>query len=160
MNKTVSLNLSTEAIMSEIYALSALRCLSNGDESRPPILTRDRAPALKILIRDAFAFIVLKIIRYVERCNINEVSQSTTDADDEMLSVDLKVCSDVTDTAAKSMQQSLNHCISAYALHICYMGHDNATSEQYEHIANAEVAVLQQLLSLTSYREVNISPRY
>lgn len=146
--------------MREIYALSALRCLSNGDESRPPILTRDRAPALKLLIRDTFAFIVMKIIRYVENCNINDVSQLTNDVDDEILSVDLKVCSDVTDTATKAMRQALNHCISAYALYICYIGHDDTTSKQYEHIANEEIMTLLQLLSITSFRGVNISPRY
>ena len=161
MTQTISLNLSTLAIMNEILALSALRCLTNGEESRPPILTRDRAPALKLLIRDAFAFVVMKFISYVEKCDLNDSSTSHSDSnDDDLLSVDLKVNNDVTSTITKTMSATLNHSIAAYALHICYMGHDNTTSEQYLRIANAEVATLQQLLSTTSFHSVKISPCY
>ena len=161
MAQTISLNLSTTAIMNEILALSALRCLTNGDESRPPILTRDRAPALKLLIRDAFAFVVMKIIPYVETCNLNDISSSPSNSnEDDLLSIDLKMNSDVTSTITKTMSVTLNNCIAAYALHICYIGHDNTTSEQYLRIANVEVATLQQLLSTTSFQTVNISPSY
>lgn len=159
MTQTISLNLSTEAIMNEILAISALRCLSNSDESRPPILTRDRAPALKLLIKDAFAFVVMKIISYVEKCNLNDLSASPTD-DDEILSVDLCVNNDVSSTITNAMRVTLNNCIAAYALHICYIGHDNTTSEQHLRIANAEIAALQQLLSTTSFHTVRISPSY
>ena len=56
MSKTISFNLSTAAILQEIYAAAALRSLDNNIEI-PQLLTRDHQGALRLLIKDAFAFL-------------------------------------------------------------------------------------------------------
>ena len=92
---TISFNFSTQAIMKEIYAASALRCITNDPSYRvPPVLTRHSAPALQRLVKDAFAFVVMKFIAHVEACNLNgETASECNDAnngDDMILSVDLR----------------------------------------------------------------------
>ena len=161
---TISLNLSTSAIANEIYAVSALRCLTTGDESRPPILTRDQLPALRLLIKDAFAFMIMKIIDYVENCNLNNETatnpQQSNKNDDMILSVDVLVSNDVTASIAGAMRVALEHAIANYTLHICYINKDDDTSNHYLVIAKNDVATLRQLLSSSHFRNVNIVPQY
>lgn len=160
---TISLNLSTSAIANEIYAVSALRCLTNGDESRPPILTRDQQPALLLLIKDAFAFMVMKIIDYVENCNLNNETATASQQQenkDMILSVDVRMSDNITASIAGAMRIALEHAIANYALHICYTNKDDDTSNYYHEIARNEVASLRQLLSTASFRAINITPQY
>lgn len=160
---TISLNLSTSAIANEIYAVSALRCLTNGDESRPPILTRDQQPALLLLIKDAFAFMVMKIIDYVENCNLNNETATASQQQenkDMILSVDVRMSDNITASIAGAMRIALEHAIANYALHICYFNKDDDTSNYYHEIARNEVASLRQLLSTASFRAINITPQY
>ncbi len=161
---TISLNLSTTAIANEIYAVSALRCLTTGDDSRPAILTRDHLPALRLLIKDAFAFVIMKIINYVEDCNLNNETatnpQQNNQNDDEVLSVDVLVSNDVTATIAGTMRVALEHAIANYALHICYINNNDDTSNHYLDVAKNGIASLRQLLSTTHFRNVNIEPQY
>lgn len=159
---TISLNLSTKAIASEIYAVSALRCLTTGDESRPPILTRDQLPALLLLIKDAFAFMVMTFIDYVENCNLNNetASQQNNENEDMILSVDVRINDNVTASIAGAMRVALEHAIANYALHICYINKDDETSSYYHEIAKNDVATLRQLLSATQFKQINIKPHY
>ena len=160
---TISLNLSTSAIANEIYAVSALRCLTNGDESRPPILTRDQQPALLLLIKDAFEFMVMKIIDYVENCNLNNETATASQQQenkDMILSVDVRMGDNITASIAGAMRIALEHAIANYALHICYINKDDDTSNYYHEIARNEVASLRQLLSTASFRAINITPQY
>lgn len=157
MSKTISFNLSTKAIMQEIYAISALRCLNNGSK-RPAILTRDRAPALRLLIKDAFAFIIMKFISYVENCNLNDTV--INDDEDMILSVDMRMSDEIADNVAHTMRITLEHAIAAYALHICYIGLEDDTSNQYNIVAQNEVDLMEQMLSASSFQLTNIIPRY
>lgn len=161
---TISLNLSTSSIANNIYAVSALRCLTNGDDSRPSLLTRDQQPALILLIKDAFAFMVMKIINYVENCNLNNETATAppqhNEPKDVILSVDLRVSNDVTSSIAGAMRIALEHAIANYALHICYINKDDDTSNYYLEIAKNEVTTLRQLLSTTQFRQVNIVSQY
>ena len=99
MPKIISFNLSTAAIMQEIYAISALRSMKN-NVNTPPILTRDQQGALRKLIKDAFAFIVMKFISHVEGCNLNNENENgvvdDSDSEDMILSVDVRLCDDIT----------------------------------------------------------------
>ncbi len=161
---TISLNLSTSAIANEIYAVSALRCLTTGDESRPPILTRDQLPALRLLIKDAFAFMIMKIINYVANCNLNNETATSShqniENEDMILSVDVLASNDVTASIAGAMRVALEHAIANYTLHICYINKDDDTSNHYLNIAKNNVATLRQLLSTSQFGSINIAPHY
>lgn len=156
----ISLNISTTAIMQEIYAISALRCLNQGGTQRPAILTRDQGPALALLIKDAFAFVVMKIIPYVERCPPFEPSTDDNQSSTEILSIDLRLPQGVTSSVTSAMSVALQHAIANYALHICYINHNSKDSSHYLDIANSEVNTLLQLLTADVYTPVTITPQY
>lgn len=162
---TISFNFSTQAIMKEIYAASALRCITNDPSYRvPPVLTRQSAPALQRLVKDAFAFVVMKFIAHVEACNLNgETASECNDANnggDMILSVDLRVPAGISTTVMGSMRVAVEHAIAAYSLHIAYIGHDDHASMQYSQIANDEVAHLLQSLSMQHFNSPTITPQY
>lgn len=163
MSKTISFNLSTAAILQEIYAAAALRSLDNNIEI-PQLLTRDHQGALRLLIKDAFAFIVMKFIAHVESCNINDESEKgvadTSDSEEMILTLDLRMCDNITGNITGAFRIMLEHVIAAYALHICYIGKDNKTSEEYQTIAQNEIESMKLLLSSTSLGLMNITPHY
>ena len=162
---TISFNFSTRAIMSEIYAASALRSLSNGsDYTIPPVLTRHDAPTLQRLVKDAFAFVVMKFIAHVEACNLNnetnEECKDVNNSDDMILSVDLRVSHDLSVSLAGTMRVAIEHAIAAYTLHIAYIGHDDDASKTYLSIANEEVQHLRQTMSSSRFNAPRITSHY
>ena len=163
MPKIISFNLSTAAIMQEIYAISALRSMKN-NVNTPPILTRDQQGALRKLIKDAFAFIVMKFISHVEGCNLNNENENgvvdDSDSEDMILSVDVRLCDDITNSITGVMRIILEHSIAAYALHICYIGHDDYSSKHYGEIAQTEMAQFKQLLVTNQFNTMSITPHY
>lgn len=145
--------------MQEIYALSALRALNHSATSRPVILTRDRQSTLSLLVRDAFAFTVMKIIPHVSQCNLKDLTDSATtnaSGDELLMSVDLRV-SNLTASVATILRVTMQHAIAAYALHVCYISHDDDTSKYYHNIANNEIEALRQQLS---HSTTSITPQY
>ena len=143
MSQIISFNISAHAIMHEIYAVSALRSLSNDSSPVPPILTRHNAPALLRIIKYAFAFVVMKFIAHVESCNLNDESPSQSNdqnlTEDMILTVDIRVCSGTTAAVAGAMRVAIEHAVSAYALHIAYIGHDDKASDHYLSLANENI---------------------
>ena len=163
---TMSFNLSAHAIMQEIYAASALRCIDSGKNAKslPPILSRDNSAALLLLVKDAFAFVVMKFIAHVEACNLNDetpsYSNDTNNSDEMILSVDIRMGSYIPASVAGAMRVALEHAIAAYALHISYIGHDDETSHAYLSIANDEVESFRQSISMRQFNTPTITPRY
>lgn len=160
----ISFNISAHAVMQEIYAASALRTLSNAPSYRvPPILTRHNAPALLRLVKDAFAFVVMKFIAYVEACNLNDESSTVSNvqnlSEDMILTLDLRMCSGTTAAMAGAMRVAIEHAIAAYALHIAYIGHDDSTSTHYLSIANENIQELKQTI-MQQTNIPHITPQY
>lgn len=161
MTRIISFNLSTNAIMQVIYAASALRSLSNDDgSSLPPTLTPDHREALKLLIKDSFAFVVMRLVAHVDFCNLNDDTTALSPEDDIILQLDLHVSEDVTSNIATIMRTHLEHAIAAYSLHVCFMGHDDSTSDKYNEMATAEVAEVTRLLSYSRFNNQRITPHY
>lgn len=163
MSKTISLNLSTKAILQNIYASSALYCLNNGDsDTLPPILTRDHQPALLRLIKDAFAFVTLRFIAHVEACNLNDetaTGNATDPTDDMILTIDLRAGDDTPNGVAAALRVSLEHAIAAYALHIAFINHDDTASSTHLSTANNHTRQITHLLA-SPYSPTHITPRY
>ncbi|MDE7442931.1 MAG: hypothetical protein K2M65_02080 [Muribaculaceae bacterium] len=89
--KNFTINISTEAVMNHIYALSALRTLGAGlSQPTEALLTREEAPALRLVIKDTFVMLVGQMACSVETFNVD---------DDEMLSVTLIMPKKVNATA-------------------------------------------------------------
>ena len=163
MSQIISFNISAHAIMHEIYAVSALRSLSNDSSPVPPILTRHNAPALLRLIKDAFAFVVMKFIAHVESCNLNDESPSVcndqNNSEEMILTVDMRVCSGTSAAVAGAMRVAIEHAVSAYAMHIAYIGHDENASAHYLSIANDNIQELKQTI-MQQTNIPSITPQY
>lgn len=163
MSKTISLNLSTSAILQNIYASSALYCLNNGDsDTLPPILSRDHQPALLRLVKDAFAFVTLRFIAHVEACNLNDetaVGNPDDPTKDMILTIDLRAGDDTPNSVAAALRVSLEHAIAAYALHIAFINNDDTASSTHLSTANSHTGQIARLLSCP-YSPTHITPRY
>ncbi len=150
---TISLNLSTTAIMQEIYAASALRCVLNNSSNRnSPLLTRDRSDALRIVVKDAFAHVITRIIAHVESSNLN--GETATDATDNqpkddteiVLQVNIRTPENFSDGQAGTLRHYMEHAIAMYAMHLCYMGHDETLSRHHERLASDSISFIIKML--------------
>lgn len=150
---TISLNLSTTAIMQEIYAASALRCVLNSSSNRnSPLLTRDRSDALRIVVKDAFAHVITRIIAHVESSNLNGET-ATNPADNQpkddteiVLQVNIRTPENFSDGQAGTLRHYMEHAIAMYAMHLCYMGHDETLSRHHERLASDSISFITKML--------------
>ncbi|MBQ7041362.1 MAG: hypothetical protein IJN66_01450 [Muribaculaceae bacterium] len=157
MNSSISLNLSTTAIITEIYAASALRCLQNIDNGRrPPLLTRDQEPALRLLVKDSFAHIVLRLLPHIAECNLNEDNEGD-DNKDIILSVDINVPACFPSSATITLRHAIEHAIAMDALHLCYMGHNDNLSRRHASLAEDAIRNITQLLSVSDHSRAKIA---
>ncbi len=145
MNSTISLSLSTKAITQEIYAASALRCLQNlkGD-TRPPLLTHDREPALHLLVKDSFAHMVLRLLPHIADCDMS--AQPALDGE-IIMRADFIVPAGFPAKTAIAVRHAVEHAIAMDALHLCYMGHDDSLSRRHAALANETLEEIKRLLS-------------
>lgn len=164
----MELSLSTQAVMQEIYAASALRCVLNGsDDRRSPLLTRDRGAALRMLVKDAFARVVMQLAQYVEASNLNgetatEAVQESADADDAdvLLQMTLRVPSGGDGRLAGVLRHSVEHAVAMYAMHLCYMGHNTGLSEHHERLAVSSVNEILGILKCRVFTGGRLRPHW
>ena len=157
MNSSISLNLSTSAIITEIYAASALRCLQNLDNGkRPPLLTRDQEPALRLLVKDSFAHIVLRLLPHVAECNLNNENNSDSNGD-IILSVSLNIPACFPSSAIDTLRHATEHAIAMDAMHLCYMGHNDNLSRRHATLAEDAIRDIIQLLSGSDHSRATIA---
>ncbi len=71
-----TITLSTERILEQIYALSALRCYTNSQEARPHLLTRDNRKALLPIVSDAVATTAIALIGVITDIEFDAESPS------------------------------------------------------------------------------------
>lgn len=159
MNSSISLNLSTTAIITEIYAASALRCLQNLDNGkRPPLLTRDQEPALRLLVKDSFAHIILRLLPHVASCNLNgEDNNGSNDSEDIILSADFHVPACFPASATGTLRHAIEHAIAMDAMHLCYMGHNDTLSRRHASLAEDALKNIIQLLSVSDHSRAKIA---
>lgn len=65
------LNLNFTSVAEEIFALTALRKVINPGLNVPELISRDRLPALRILVRGAFSRLVTELIPYLSDSEID-----------------------------------------------------------------------------------------
>lgn len=163
---TISLNLSSDAIMREVYAISALHSLQNINNNKTscPILNRDRQPALRLVVKDAFAFIILKTVPHLTGCNLNNetstgVADESPDADC-IMSIDLSLPDGFPDTAIGSLRHAIENAIAMYTLHLCYLNYDDTLSRRHENLANETIAGISNLIASSRASTPRIIPHY
>lgn len=157
MNSSISLNLSTTAIITEIYAASALRCLQNLDNGkRPPLLTRDQEPALRLLVKDAFAHIVLRLLPHIAECNLNDDNNENCN-EDVILSVTINTPACFPLSATGTLRHAIEHAIAMDAMHLCYMGHNDNLSRRHASLAEDAIRNITQLLSVSDHSRAKIA---
>lgn len=161
MNSSISLNLSTTAIIQEIYATSALQCLQNLDNGkRPPLLTRDQEPALRLLVKDSFAHIILRLLPHIASCNLNdEDNNGVTDNnyDEVILSAEIHVLTGFPTSATGTLRHAIEHAIAMDAMHLCYMGHNDTLSRRHASLAEDALKNIIQLLSVSDHSNAKIA---
>lgn len=164
---TISLNLSTTAIMQEIYAASALRCILNNSRDRnSPLLTRDRSDALRIVVKDAFAHVITRLITHVESCNLNgetaTASANVQPEDDSeiVLQVNVRTPENFSDGQAGTLRHYMEHAIAMYAMHLCYMGHNETLSRHHERLASESVSAIGGMLRSIPLPNQGITPHW
>ena len=161
MTSSISLNLSTTAIIQEIYAASALRCLQNiNNGKRPPLLTRDQEPALRLLVKDSFAHTILRLLPHIVSCNLNnEDSDGThiTTTEDVILSAEIYIPTGFPTSATGTLRHAVEHAIAMDAMHLCYMGHNDSLSQRHATLADEAIKNIERLLSTTSAENAKIA---
>ena len=136
----MNLNISVSETLKEVYAASAMRCYVSANKSEKPVmLTPDRRGALRLLVRDAFCYVVVSMLP-------NVVTTSTgTDEDDEILSVSLDLpCEEGKVALICSLLQM---AITAYVLHIVYVGSDEEFSREWSAKMERYVAKVNEYAS-------------
>ena len=95
-------SLSTAVITDTIHALAAFESLSAADESTRlllrPLLDRERTGLLRLMVKNAFAGIILHLLPYVDDAELdNELPavdlghQSSAEEADTLLGIDLRL---------------------------------------------------------------------
>lgn len=136
------LSFSIEAVSREIYAASALRYFQNCSSGAcPPMLTRDRREALRLLIKDAFANIMLRLLPHIASTNLSTLAET-----DDILTVEVNFPAGFASERAEVVRQAVEHAIAMDAMHLCYMGHDDELSMRHAELSAQSVARVKELL--------------
>ncbi len=107
----LNLNISVSETLKQVYASSALRCYVNSNHNvKPALLPPDRKPALHLLVRDAFSFVIVDMLP-----NVSSTSM-TIDDKDEILSVTLDVS--VKKGEGMIIAKLVESAIAFYTLHL------------------------------------------
>lgn len=114
----MNLQLNCKAVTDEILALSALRCATTDSPTR--LITRDRLPGLRVIMRMVFAELMVELTGLVETCNIDTDDPAPALPYDETapltLEVDLKNSDSFTPGKALTIKRQLEHMVAAGTL--------------------------------------------
>lgn len=159
----MNITLSTDAILQEIYAASALRYFQNSENGVcPPMLCRDQRRALRMQVKDSFAHVVLRLLPHVISCNLDNEADDVAETDDDgdiMLELELHVPATFPESAAGTLRHALEHAIAMDAMELCYVGHNDRLSRRHATLAAESIELIEQLLS-ASMPMVAITPRW
>lgn len=156
----MNITLSTDAILQEIYAASALRYFQNSENGVcPPMLCRDQRRALRMQVKDSFAHVVLRLLPHVMSCNLDNETAEADDDGDIMLELELHVPLTFPESAAGTLRHALEHAIAMDAMELCYVGHNDRLSRRHATLAAESIELIEQLLS-ASMPMVAITPRW
>lgn len=109
----MTISISIHAILSQVLAQSALRSLSDGQH--PPMLNPDQSPALRALVRGAFARVCLHMGPALTDCN----ADLTDDPDSDLLQIETD---DRRTGNPVALRLLIEHAIGSHVLSEIYAG--------------------------------------
>lgn len=120
-------SLSTAVITDTIHALAAFESLSAADESTRlllrPLLDRERTGLLRLMVKNAFAGIILHLLPYVDDAELdNELPavdpghQSVAEEADTLLGIDLRLPAGVSGQLGSLLRRNLELAVACRVL--------------------------------------------
>lgn len=146
----ISLNIKT--ITDEIFALTALRGAVTGSNDLPPLLTRDHLPALRVVIRSAFATMATRLHPYIADSSVedgNPLAEKPYD-DHHEVTLDLDFgqhTSLLSGGETMVLKRYLEHLLALNVLQKIYLPIDESTAAQHASEAAALIPVITDLLT-------------
>lgn len=154
----ISLNI--KSVTDEIFALTALRgsVTTTPTDRLPPVLTRDDLPALRVMIRSAFATLVTRLLPYIPDARVDEGNPVAPRPYDDQQPVTLAIdlgerATKLTAGAMMALKRHLEHILALTVLEKAYLPLDTAISAEHA----SEAAKL--LTSVTTLLADAASPR-
>lgn len=151
----ISLNI--KSVTDEIFALTALRSAVTGTPAGllPPVLTRDNLPALRILVRTAFATLVTRLMPYVADSSVDDGNPPAASPYDERQPVTLDIgFGDRTASMGAgnlmTLKRYLEHLLALYVLEKVYLPVDTAIAAGHASEASSVISTVATLLAGSS----------
>lgn len=148
----ISLNI--KSVTDEIFALTALRSsvTSTPTDRYPPVLTRDNLPALRVMIRSAFATLVTRLLPYIPDAQVDEGNPAAPRPYDDKQPVTLGLdpgerASALTAGAMMALKRHLEHILALTVLEKAYLPLDSAISAEHASEAAKLLTTVTTLLA-------------
>lgn len=153
----MTITLSIDAMLSQIYARSAMIWLAAPGAEKPEVLSPDHELALRELIRGAFAGVIARFLRVIRSTNLGEVDIAT----DPLLILDMTLPAAADPTAVRA---ALENVVAMTALAGAVGTADNATIASYADAILAEavesIHFLEANAIITSALNARIHPSW
>ena len=163
------LTLSFKSITDEIFALTALRkaVLPTTPSANPldTVLTRDNLPALRVLIRQAFSRLVMRLFSYVTNASVDDGNPAANEPYDPSQPVPLQIdfgvyTAGLSDGGILVLRRYLEHIMARLVLYSVYLPIDTRRASEHMADADALVPVVNNLLASPNPSSLLISPAY
>jgi hypothetical protein len=122
----MTVGISIDRVLEEIYAVSALRnymMVKDGDVSDcPAVLHEGHAEALKQVVRRAISYMVIKLSPWVVACDMAEDGSDV---------VSVVIEGDQAENYGEVIRAELEAGVEAMVMHICLLGSDNESADEY-----------------------------
>ncbi|WP_297066841.1 hypothetical protein [uncultured Duncaniella sp.] len=159
------ISLSTTVITDTVHALAALESLSAADDTARtllrPLLDRERTGILRLMVKNAFAEIILHLLPYVDGAEldnelpaVNPGHQAAGDEADTLLGIDLRLPAGVSATLGPLLRRNLELAVTYRVLAVAVTSASSVSdaastlaSSFSDRSANAVAAMLAALRS-------------
>lgn len=146
---TFTIALSTDAIIENIYALTALHHMVNGRSASPEALHRDHRSMLAMVVKGAIASCALKLMPHVADTSIGDGAgdDASSAVADDVITVTVTLPSTMEDASLRSMRLFMEQAVGFEALSRVYLNFDDTLSCRYASDAALAVTTIRTLLS-------------
>lgn len=156
MTYTLSLN----NILDTLYAMAALHTLTT--DSPEPILDPDRSGPVRLIVRNAFADVCLRLVHHIVDCNLDGETSSTdnsetppTDDSDIMMSLTLALPRDFNPSMHGVLRRNLEQAVALTALStVLFSQNDPDRAETTLATASGHISAASSLLTARKYTPI------
>lgn len=127
----MTIAISIDSIVDGLYARSALRN-AGGTATRPPLLNRTHAPALRRTARDGFVHAAIKLATVIESVDFG--------GEGDIMSLDVPLADSAPNGIGGLLRAHLESAVGAYVLYVVYADAKLSESESWLALANQSIA--------------------